>query len=387
MNAKRIFLGIFLTLIMLVAYFPETSAAPSSRPRVLGWTTYGIGSGSYVMSVIFAEAVEDISGWKIKAIPSGTDVGKLLPVINGEAHVSFLTGSGAYFASVGLGPFLSDKWGPQKLRVLYKGWDSENTFTVKGNSSIKTGADIKGKKVANIPGNVSVNRINTAYLAFHGLTWNDVVKVNVSGFGQSLSAIAAGSIDTSMGGTTAEGVWTMHSSPDGVRFIPMPASDTAGWERLKAVCPFMYPHKMAAGLAAVDPSVAVEGAGYPGLMPMAYDTLEDEIAYTVTKALHLRYDSFKDRYTRNDEYQLQRFADDLLKLTIPAHPGTIKYLKEVKVWTAEHDAYLSELLRMEEERFKAWKAALAEAKAKGISTKPTDEEWINLWEVYLGKVK
>jgi hypothetical protein len=120
---------------------------------------------------------------------------------------------------------------------------------------------------------------------------------------------------------------------------------------------------------------------------MSYDTLEEEIAYTVTKAFHLKYDSFKDRYTRMDEYQLQRFADDLLKLTIPAHPGTIKYLKEVGVWTAKHDAHQAERLRVEAERLKAWGAALAEAKAKGIATKPGNEKWLNLWEAHLGKVK
>lgn len=386
MKIRNIFIVLLLTLAILAAYSPVPSSA-ASRPKVLGWTTYGVGSGSYVMSVIFAEAVEDFSGWKVKAIPAGTDVGKLLPVINGEAQVAFLTGSGSYWASIGMGPFLSNKWGPQKLRVLYKGWDSENTFTVKGTSSIKTGADIKGKKVAYIPGNVSVNKINTAYLAFHNLTWDDVVKVNVSGFGKSISGIAAGSIDTSMGGTTAGGVWTMHGSPDGVRFIPMPASDTAGWKRLNAVCPFMYPHKMAAGLAVADPSVAVEGAGYPGLMPMSYETIDDNIAYTITKALHQKYDSYKDRYTRIEEYKLQRFADDLLKLTIPAHPGSIKYLKEAKVWTAKHESHQAERLRVEEERAKAWKAALAEAKAKGISTKPKNEKWLGIWETHLGKVR
>jgi TRAP transporter TAXI family solute receptor len=283
--------------------------------------------------------------------------------------------------------FSAANWGPQRLRVLWKGHDSENTLVVKGTSSIKAGADIKGKKVAYIPGNVSVNKINEAYLAFHNLKWEHVVKVNLPGFGEALKAIADGTIDTCMGGTAAAGVWEMQASPDGVRFLPMPSSDKAGWERLQKVCPFMYPTTAKGGLAAKDPKLRVEVAGYPAMMPIAYATVEDEVAYAVTKSIHVKYDWFKDRYSLLDEWTLENCDKGLLNLTLPMHPGSVKYLKEVGAWKPQHEKWQSEMLRLEGDRIKAWNKALAEAKGGGIRVDPRDQKWIDLWDRYLEGVK
>ena len=384
-----VFFAFILTLSLLIASTPNAAENPSptNLPKIIGWTSYGTGSGSYIMSAIFAEAMEDVTGSKVKVTPAGGDVGKLLPIKKGEAHVAFLTGSGSYWASSGAGPFSAADWGPQRLRIIWKGLDSENSFTVKGTSRIKTGADIKGKKIAFIPGNVSVNKINEAYLAFHNLTFDDMIKVAVSGFGASLKAIQNGTIDISMGGTVAAGVWTMHKSPGGVRFIPMPADDKAGWKRLQGVCPFMYPRKMAGGLAAVDPKVAVEAAGYPAMMPMTYADINDNLTYALTKTLHTKYDWYKDRYAGLDKYTLENCVKGVLKLAIPMHPGSVKYLKEIGAWTPEHEKWQSERLRIEEERMKHWQAALAEAKAKGIPIDINEKRWTDLWASHLALVK
>ena len=87
----------------------------------------------------------------------------------------------------------------------------------------------------------------------------------------------------------------------------------------------------------------------------SYDWLSDEIAYTVTKAVHGGYDIFKDKHQELKEWTL----DQALKtdgITIPYHPGSIKYFKEIGKWTPEHEKWQAKMLKEQKERIDGFKA-------------------------------
>ena len=87
-----------------------------------------------------------------------------------------------------------------------------------------------------------------------------------------------------------------------------------------------------------------------------YDTMSDDIAYALTKALDESYPLYKD---------LHHFAADAtLENTIqkdwsisPYHPGAIKYFKELGVWTSSHEQTQQKLLSNEVQRVDVWKEA------------------------------
>ena len=74
---------------------------------------------------------------------------------------------------------------------------------------------MKGKRVAWVVGNPSLNVKVTAYLAFGNLTWDDVEKVEFPSFGSTIQGLLSGQVDAASG-TVLGGVVRIANSPKGV---------------------------------------------------------------------------------------------------------------------------------------------------------------------------
>src|SRR5690606_30902195 len=109
-------------------------------------------------------------------------------------------------------------------------------------ANIRTPADLKGKRVAWVKGAPALNKAVEAYLAFGNLTWNDVEKVEVSGYGSSINAMIEGQLDALNGATNSPPFLKVEASPRGLFFPPIPHNDEAGWKRLKSVVPWYFKH-------------------------------------------------------------------------------------------------------------------------------------------------
>ena len=92
----------------------------------------------------------------------------------------------------------------------------------------------------------------------------------------------------------------------------------------------------------------------------------------MTKGIWEGYETYKDmhpycKYATQEEMLNFRASFD------PYHEGTVRYLKEIGMWTEEHERYQREVLALEEKRIETWEEAAEAAKAKGI--KLSDKEW------------
>jgi hypothetical protein len=64
----------------------------------------------------------------------------------------------------------------------------------------------------------------------------------------------------------------------------------------------------------------------------------------------------------------------------PVHEGTIRYLKEKKLWKPERQARQDKLVALAQKRSELYKDALEAATEKGLSTVPGNKEWVALWD-------
>ena len=62
-------------------------------------------------------------------------------------------------------------------------------------------------------------------------------------------------------------------------------------------------------------------------------------------------------------------------MLIPYHPGAIRYLKEVKLWTGEMEKKQQKLIQEQNRLKKVWDEALAEATSKGMKEQDFPEFW------------
>src|SRR4030042_4255024 len=209
---------ILLFGILLLFDAKPMPAQSFKPPDIIKLMTYDIGSTGYVMYGFLVEAMIEKFGTKLRAIPSGNDIARMIPVRGKQAHFAG-QGGDTYFASEGLDRYADITWGPQPLRVVWLALQPGNAAVTRGDTGIKTLADLKGKKLPWIPGSV-FNIFHEGMLAFANLTWDDVKKVQVTGFGAMLRALVDGKIDEAMAAVTSPPLYELQASPHGVGFIP-----------------------------------------------------------------------------------------------------------------------------------------------------------------------
>ena len=176
---------------------PVLAASHLSLPGQLAWTAYGTGSAGYNQSVAIGAALQEATGTNLRVLPGKNDVARTEPLRQGKVDFSATGVGGSFMAQEGVFVFGKENWGPQRVRVLAanNGGTVGLAVGVAGDIGVKEYADLKGKRVAWIKGAPALNVNVTAYLAYAGLTWDDVEKVEFGGFGDSWKGLVNGQVD------------------------------------------------------------------------------------------------------------------------------------------------------------------------------------------------
>ncbi len=355
---------------------PTTAPKTATAPKLLTWATLDVGSSSYNMTAQGGEAVRDKTGVPVRIIPVGNDLGRVTLARSGSVQMVTLS-DGGYLVREGIQDYANRAWGPQRMRMLYQlNGGSANGAIVRGNSKFNTASDLKGAKIPFVLGLPGHNQGVEAVLAFGGLTWADVTRVELPSYAASLDAVIDGKTDIYYGAPNSAGTLRISTGPGGVRYLPLPRADKEGWKRFNAVSPAALPSTVTEGpgLSAANP---YEGTAQPQLMD-AYDFLDDDIAYFTTKAWAESSSIYKARGGRLAFGDLQYVLDVVGIVRFAFHPGSIKYFKEVGKWTPQLEAWNSKVLEREAKLLKAWEACLAEADA----SKLTEDKLPALWDKY-----
>ncbi len=307
-------------------------------PKVVACTSYGVGVAGHTVASGLGEAVSQLTPMSWRVEPYGTGIERLAPLKYEETEFTLITNVTAFLAAEGLDEFSAEGWGPQPLRIVCMGAVVKPGMYVRGDSDIHTIADLKGKRLPDIKGNPTVMREIEAILAFAGLSWDDVRKVPVSGFGESMQAILDGDIDAAMASIFSPKVKELGSGPHGLRFLEMPAADKEGWKRVQALMPAMFPATQAQ-VPGLDKPVDLFGINYS---IYCYPWVRDDVVYHVIKAISEGYDIFKGTHPWLKQFTLENMVRNASSL--PFHPGSVRYLKEAGVWTLELEAYQAKML-------------------------------------------
>jgi len=214
-----------------------------------------------------------------------------------------------------------------------------------------------------------------ASLRFGGLTLEDVNLVRLGSYSACARAVAEGKADADYVATVSGVTFEIAQGPEGIRYLPMPLENKEGWNRFGEVNPL------------IGKGICKKGVEEARGLPLAnhifvtttYLDADTEHIYQVARFFGESYDQYKDKHAALKDMSLDAMRRLLDTKCIPVHPGTIKYLKEKGLWTAEDDKWNEELLEVMNRYEKAWKLALKEAKGKGIAVKLKNEKWMELW--------
>jgi uncharacterized protein len=335
--------------ISLAAALP--AAAQVKLPDTLAWSAYDVGSGGYNQAVAIGNALKQKYGVNLRVLPGKNDVSRTLPIRQGQVQFSANGVGGSYLAQEGVYEFGARAWGPQPVRALLLNTsDQLLTVVAAKDSGIKTVADMKGKRVAWVVGAPSLNQNITAILAFANLTWDDVKKVEFGGFGAAMDGVAKNQVDVAFSSSISGGAYAIAKSPRGLVYPIIAHADKEGWKRMNAIAPFFFPFMGTEG-AELSKEKPAEAATYPYPVLMTYADRDNELVYSMTRAMVETYDGYKDGAPGNSGWSSQRqnFA-----WVIPYHDGSIRYWKEAGLWKPEHQAHNDKLIERQKVLMAAW---------------------------------
>lgn len=364
-------------LAVCILSAPAAIAADVELPRQLAWTAYGTGSAGYNQSVAIGAALQEATGVNLRVLPGKNDIARTEPLRQGKVQFSANGVGGSFMAQEGVFQFGNENWGPQPVRILAanNGGAVGLSLAVAAEACEKAGkpgcegfeySDLKGMRVAYVKGAPALNVNNQAYLAYGGLTWDDVEVVEFGGFGDSWAGMIDGSVDAAFASTNSGRAYEAASGPRGVYWPPIDASNTEGLARMQAIAPFFSPMKAVVG-ATIDGTDGVHTAGYAYPVLMTYDNQEADLVYNMTKAMDVMFDKFDGNAPGISGWALDK---QNFQWVAPYHEGAIRYYQEVGKWNDDAQAHNDNLIA----RQAALKAAWDALKAEGA------DDWAAAWD-------
>lgn len=357
----------FFVTAGLVFAASQVGAQEVSLPSQVTWTAYGTGSAGYNQSVAIGAALQEAANVNLRVLPGKNDIARTEPLRQGKVQFSANGVGGSFMAQEGVFQFGAKNWGPQPVRVLAanNGGTVGLSLAVAAEACEKVGkpkcegftyADLKGLRVSLVKGAPSLNVNNEAYLAYGGLTWDDVETVEFGGFGDSWKGMIDGSTDAAFASTNSGRAYEAASSPRGVYWPPIDPNNTEGLARMAAIAPFFSPMTATVG-AAIDGTPGTPTAGYAYPVLMTYEVQDEDLTYNMTKAMHVFFDAYKGKAPGINGWALDKQD---FQWVAPYHDGAIRYYKEIGKWTDADQAHNDNLIARQAALMKAWEELKAE---------------------------
>jgi len=341
---------------LLAACAPATDI---ELPQGVSWTDYSHQNLVHGQVGAIAEALKAATGVDLRIQPADSDLARAELLRQGEVDFAATAVGGSVAAQEGAFDFAGADWGPQKVRLVLANTREPIDYdvAVAGDLGIETYADLAGKRVAWYA-DVPVVNVNTqAYLAYAGLTWDDVERVEIHGFfDAALKALEEGRLDAAFAATSIDAAYEAAAGPRGLSWPSLDPENAEGWERMEAVAPYFVQYDVTDG-AAVDHAHGLHGTHYPYPILVAMETTDTGLVYNMTKALVELFPQYQGKAPGIDGWQLE--AQEL-QWFVPYHEGAVAYFKEAGVWSDEAQAHNDHLVARQEALAAAWKALSAE---------------------------
>jgi TRAP transporter TAXI family solute receptor len=340
-------------------------------PSTMVWSVYDVGASGYVEASAIADAMGKAYGARVRLQPSGTSIGRLLPLKQRRASHGWLA-TEVYFAAEGLYEYAAPDWGPQDLRTLL---GRVNTLSIVATkvSGIKTFADLKGKRYAIAKANTSVNAKVDPLFEAAGISLKDMQLVEFPSYGATMKALIEGKADAAGASPHTVTLKELEASPNGISWIEIPESDKQLWTKFQKLLPLVSPYHedLGAGITK-DKPVWMMGFRYP--MITVYADAKDDEVYAVTKAVGDNYESYKDASPIMPRWQISKSG--AYPMDAPFHPGAIRYLKEKNIWSPEHQKWQDAIMKRQGMLRTAWKDMMdKDPAAKGADPAKLAELW------------
>ena len=371
--------GIILPIFLITLCLPLTVFASGAKwPSSLTITTKSIGSTSHTTAAAWAPVMDKMTGMKVRVVPQSSTALQARGLRDGQYDLWTESAFEYVLMMEGRKSLATRQAGPFQLRVVWLGQMAYFVFFVRGDSPIKTVYDLKpGVRVGDwtvVPG---FKFTLSSLLAWANVKAEEAKFIPFSSLKATIQSVSDGKSDITYCASTSPDVIEAASKPHGLRFIALDAAkDPEGAKRYLKISPTHTFGKVEAG---VKPALGTPTRATPWFISARAD-LDAGLVYNTAKWLHENYDAYKDKHQNCRLMSMTLFRSMLDTSYLPLHEGTIKYLREIGMWTAADDKRQKYNVDLVDRYVKAYEAAIAEADQKKIKIDPKNEEWMAVWK-------
>ena len=333
------------------------AGSASAMPNTLNWTAYGTGTSGHAQIMAISQLLQEEHGTQSRVIPGENDTMRMTPLKTGRVDLC-ACGIASYYGSEGVMMFAGPDWGPQPIRVISTSMASFGIgMAVAGDVEMDSIADLKDKRLAYLRGDDALNKAAEAYLAFAGLTWDDVERVDFPGYNAAFDGIISGRADAAITTTVTPAAQRLAASPRGLQWPALPTDDDAGWARMLEVAPYFQPHDVTSG-AGIDAEQPLASASYPYPIMVSNADLAPETVTGLITTLVESFDDYKDNAPGASGYALE---NQNLTWVVPFHDAVVAYYQQTGVWNDAMEAHQNALVARQQLLMETWEAYQADA--------------------------
>jgi uncharacterized protein len=330
--------NIWWMALLVAASISISLSAQAAMPPSATLATHAVGGLYHAIGTGIGKVISRHTPTTVRVQPFAGPPAWLPSMDKGETDMGILTSADAITSYKGIVIYKRPHTG---TRILFAGGRIHIGFYVRVDSDIKTGSDLRGKRIpTDFPGIPIARLSSTAALAASGLSYNDVVKVPVSDLASAGNAFLEGRLDAGWDAVGSPRITEANSRVrSGIRFLPA-ESTPEGAKRMAQIYPGSYPGVVPGGsaTAVVNDTHLLTNDIYL----VATKFMSDEVAYEILKTIWEHNEELAPIHPALKEWSRQRMVNQ--NAFIPYHPGAIKFLKEKGAWGKEMDALQARLL-------------------------------------------
>jgi len=340
MNGLNIGLRIVLDLSLLIFHgvsLREVAAAkldcgPTSNtsivlPRTVAIASNLPGTAAHALASGLSAVGSKVTTMSAKVQPYNGPNAWMPLLEEGEVEFGIINILDSNMAATGTGNY---KKAYPMIRIVAGGvFPFTGSIMVRDKSEIKTGADLKGKRMAwDFGGHAITQTWQNAAMEVLGIKASDVTQVRFSNLNDAIRGVPEGKVDATFA-AIGIGINEEANAMEPIRFLTL-ANNAASNKILVKYGGSIVKQETTAGVRAETTVI-----GYP--LHLASSTkVSDKTVATLLKAW---WDNLAELQTVHPQFRKwTKDVQAITNFTVPYHAGAVKFYKEAGVWSAKHDA-------------------------------------------------
>ncbi|MGR3321482.1 MAG: TAXI family TRAP transporter solute-binding subunit [Pseudooceanicola sp.] len=350
-------------------------------PRLLVIGTPSTSTGSFASTNGWAPVLQQETGMVVRVVPTGSEPERYKRLVEREdIQISSVSASEMRFQIQGITGYAAVP--AKSMRMIWHHNDTPWGFVTSGNSDVQGLEDLKNGGVrfaqaASSPAMTEAVKVGIpAYLGMSPEEAEQTIEyIPTSSYGENCKSVVEGKADIAYCSPISSVLSEMEAAPGSIRWLPMPA-DNPGWDAYLDINPMLVPSEISVG---VSTAKGVPGATSNFVYAVTTDT-DADFVYNMAKWFDTSYANYSKTHMLAARMSRELWRGYLDRTPMPVHEGTVRYLKEIGIWTEADDEWNQEAIEKMDAWIAARDAALKEAREAGVELNFENEEYLAILE-------